>query len=617
METSLLRVFLQSLCHGTPWNYAVFWKLQKGHDMVLTWEDGYCDMQLFSFGKGIIGEVASSGMPLWLFSDHILPDGYSSSLITQCPDEWLPQFAAGIKTILLIPSIPDGVLQLGSLETVVEDVELVAIVKDMLAAHQELAKNPSPFMLSEETHHLPMISCHVENVMKSNTSMGSSIIENPGIIDYVVSKEDLPSIANHRFRSKKNTLNIGDAEDLIHLNLFEQKNNMRKSPNMNKIDAVTVYGENSSNIIQYYLGGSEPYPIDDYTMSIDQMTDSMLSCPKYSELQEALGLHITGHGQSKLDPGRIETDSFDCTGNFSYNRVTPSSDPNEHFIEGGDNGRNLLKAAGIDMAFNSKKRKHLADSTDHIGYKNSRLTLEDSIPLSSFTSASLDQENWTNSLLSPASCMTTEDHQQDKECNFVYHEKELKPPRSKKRRAGPALSHKSRPRDRQLLQDRLRELRELVPDGKNCSIDGLLDKTAKHLVFLKGVSDRSNKLREQSVEEVLAEGSRTGLESNQNGMSWAIEVGGEKNICPIIVKDLKIPRHMLIQIFCDDFVRFLEITEVIHQLELTVLRGVLDQQSDSKLANFIVEVPEKLHRLDIFWPLMQLVQSSVPAQEKN
>lgn len=36
--------------------------------------------------------------------------------------------------------------------------------------------------------------------------------------------------------------------------------------------------------------------------------------------------------------------------------------------------------------------------------------------------------------------------------------------------------------------------------------------------------------------------------SHQNGTSWAVEFGSEQQLCPIIVKDLDHPGHMLIEV---------------------------------------------------------------------
>lgn len=39
--------------------------------------------------------------------------------------------------------------------------------------------------------------------------------------------------------------------------------------------------------------------------------------------------------------------------------------------------------------------------------------------------------------------------------------------------------------------------------------------------------------------------------SNQDGTSWAVDVGSEQHFCPIIVKDLDHPGHMIIQVCLD------------------------------------------------------------------
>ncbi|KAF5958598.1 hypothetical protein HYC85_005823 [Camellia sinensis] len=51
-----------------------------------------------------------------------------------------------------------------------------------------------------------------------------------------------------------------------------------------------------------------------------------------------------------------------------------------------------------------------------------------------------------------------------------------------------------RPRDRQLIQDRIKELRDLVPNGSKCSIDSLLERTIKHMLFMQSITKHAEKL---------------------------------------------------------------------------------------------------------------------------
>ncbi|KAF9616000.1 hypothetical protein IFM89_027939 [Coptis chinensis] len=78
-----------------------------------------------------------------------------------------------------------------------------------------------------------------------------------------------------------------------------------------------------------------------------------------------------------------------------------------------------------------------------------------------------------------------------------------------------------------------------------CSIDSLLDQTIKHMMFLRSVTNRNG--------EVKAAVDKKNLElfedqGKENGASWAIEMGSQLEVCPIVVKDLEQPGHMLIEI---------------------------------------------------------------------
>ncbi|XP_077226224.1 uncharacterized protein LOC143859391 [Tasmannia lanceolata] len=58
--------------------------------------------------------------------------------------------------------------------------------------------------------------------------------------------------------------------------------------------------------------------------------------------------------------------------------------------------------------------------------------------------------------------------------------------------AGTGDTQRQRPRDRQMIQDRVKELREMVPSGAKCSIDALLDRTVKHMLFLQSVMNQAS-----------------------------------------------------------------------------------------------------------------------------
>eukprot|EP00267_Zea_mays_P048600 XP_020401184.1 transcription factor LHW isoform X2 [Zea mays] len=70
--------------------------------------------------------------------------------------------------------------------------------------------------------------------------------------------------------------------------------------------------------------------------------------------------------------------------------------------------------------------------------------------------------------------------------------------KASRKRSRPGENPKPRPKDRQLIQDRIKELRELVPNGAKCSIDALLEKTIKHMVFLQSVTKHADNLKDSN-----------------------------------------------------------------------------------------------------------------------
>ncbi|KAJ0054427.1 hypothetical protein Pint_01749 [Pistacia integerrima] len=270
------------------------------------------------------------------------------------------------------------------------------------------------------------------------------------------------------------------------------------------------------------------------------------------------------------------------------------------------------------------------------------------------------------------------------------------PAKNNKKRARPGENCRPRPRDRQLIQDRIKELRELVPNGskdffswttigkgevKNglyhllnidvspstlvttlshfstfqnsatasvlhtenvtdlwhcrlghlsfpvlnlitdpiCSIDSLLERTIKHMLFLQSITklaDRLSKCAESkeehikisSVSEVCStvvlrvdilllflrmQQKATGIQDSSNyeqGSSWAVEVGSYLKVCSIVVENLNKNGQMVVEMLCEECSHFLEIAEVIRSLGLTILKGVTEAHGDKTWICFVVEV---------------------------
>lgn len=181
-----------------------------------------------------------------------------------------------------------------------------------------------------------------------------------------------------------------------------------------------------------------------------------------------------------------------------------------------------------------------------------------------------------------------------------------------RKRLKPGENPRPRPKDRQMIQDRMKELREIVPNGAKCSIDALLERTIKHMLFLQSVTKHANKLKQMVESKMINEDGGLFLKNNyEGGATWAFEVGTQSMLCPIIVEDLNPPRELLIEMLCEEGGFFLEIADIIRGLGLTILRGVLETRNDKIWARFAVEANRDVTRMEIFIPLVHMLERIV------
>ncbi|AQK39367.1 Putative HLH DNA-binding domain superfamily protein [Zea mays] len=182
--------------------------------------------------------------------------------------------------------------------------------------------------------------------------------------------------------------------------------------------------------------------------------------------------------------------------------------------------------------------------------------------------------------------------------------------KASRKRSRPGENPKPRPKDRQLIQDRIKELRELVPNGAKCSIDALLEKTIKHMVFLQSVTKHADNLKDSNESKILGGENGPLKDYFEGGATWAFDVGSQSMTCPIIVEDLDRPRQMLVEMLCEDRGIFLEIADFIKGLGLTILRGVMEARKNKIWARFTVEANRDVTRMEIFLSLMRLLEPS-------
>ncbi|XP_022752408.1 uncharacterized protein LOC111301185 [Durio zibethinus] len=194
MLNCLLQHTLRSLCSysdsstSTKWVYAVFWRIlprnypppkwdyggsaldrSKGNirNWILVWEDGFCDFheceragsgyvkgrfgadiffkmshEVYNYGEGLIGKIAADNSHKWVYketpndNDPSFISSWNMSIEPQ-PRAWEFQFNSGIQTIAII-SVTEGIIQLGSLDKIAEDLNLVISIQRKFSYLQSL-----------------------------------------------------------------------------------------------------------------------------------------------------------------------------------------------------------------------------------------------------------------------------------------------------------------------------------------------------------------------------------------------------------------------------------------------------------------------------------------------
>ncbi|RVX18383.1 Protein RICE SALT sensitive 3 [Vitis vinifera] len=229
----LLQHTLRSLCihEDSLWVYAVFWRIlprnypppnwdfqgafdrSRGNrrNWILVWEDGFCNFiastteinpgagssvhrnsevrllelqpelffkmshEIYKYGEDLIGKVAADHSHKWIYKEHSDPENNLFSawqnlgdLYLQHPRTWRAQFQSGIKTIALI-AVKEGVLQLGSVKKVTEDLNYVTILQKKFTHLLSIPGFLLPHPASWSSSSIPSkINCGSDNIV-SNT----------------------------------------------------------------------------------------------------------------------------------------------------------------------------------------------------------------------------------------------------------------------------------------------------------------------------------------------------------------------------------------------------------------------------------------------------------------
>ncbi|RZB48229.1 Transcription factor EMB1444 isoform B [Glycine soja] len=686
MGTNLHQV-LGSLCLNTHWNYAIFWKLKHRARMILTWEDAYynnpddfdssenkhCQKTLeqigcgkfshsalglavakmsyhaYSLGEGIVGQVAVTGKHRWICADNQVA---SSGLSFEFADGWQSQFSAGIRTIAVVAVVPLGVVQLGSLNKVIEDMGFVTHIRNLFLSTQNYSiqcpsqiqgslKSSSQLDKSKENFSSDIMRTCFYDTQKSMKSETADVLmplqcsgtgrncTPPSACEKMsdnVAKQEGPELYNDEssilLQSISNMMNVdcqefeemkplygtkyeGGSSGCKDMRLESEKNvssflNDFVTDNASFNDVIcpsekvrvdsacfpsvfldTVVCEsdklhyadinqkgavnfaqpseaNSQQHIEKSKFHTEPCykDIPDFqTEPCYKDASHILKFPAGCELHEALGPAFLKGGKCLDWPAQInqEMKSVEMSDEISTSQLTSESCP-EHLLEAMlANFSHSNNDVNSELSFCKSKQSAIVSAKNHEASIHNVHTINSEGY--SIDQLSLVREDKHHSLSSSSGICGV---MSSKGISSTFHssnsgqlERSSEPSKNSKKRARPGESCRPRPRDRQLIQDRIKELRELVPNGAKCSIDSLLERTIKHMLFLQSITKHADKLTDFSDTKSKLhhkEADILGSSSYEQGSSWAMEVGGHLKVHSILVENLSKNGQMLVEV---------------------------------------------------------------------
>jgi hypothetical protein len=465
-------------------------------------------------------------------------------------EDWKLHFAAGIKKVLVVPVLPYGVLQLGSLDTNFESPALAPLIRDLFntlynasVSHGSLAtgsgySNTLRQLTPTLSINPPDVLPHdLIDVMESSAQLWTADPPN-GPLDYEkFNGFPLTNIA-HGYQERTHGCTIVPNNDVmisnssIHSEFHKDLEAMPREENellmwhsmFKQQDTRHTLCELNGNSADFFL----QFETNNYAelLSLDTIADQI------------------GHASKS-----VFSQITDSTGEFSQITDSPFS------------WRTWFK-------------------------KEHAVTLDESSVLSPTTSMheGVMSSSMTNTLPLEIDKNITEE--------FIGHTVQDIPRVTSaeiKRRCRHELQ-RSRPRDRQLIQDRMKELRELIPNTSKCSIDALLDKTVTYMQFLQSVSEKAEKIHNTFEGEESHDKIKNQLES-----------------FPLRAEELDRPGHLLIEMLCEDNELFLHMAHVLKGLEVNILKGVLEHRSDKLWARFVIEAYDGFNQMQILCPLMHLL----------
>ncbi|KAD3641417.1 hypothetical protein R6Q59_003998 [Mikania micrantha] len=615
-KDSAVNVMIKNLCRCYGWSYGVFWSFDQPNSILLTMQDAHFEdeiqgliddllLQSPMLGGGLIGQAAFTKKHLWMSSEDSYIGNHSSGSIwdmIQDDSKFYGQFSLGIKTIAAIPLVPLGVLQFGSTNKIVENTDFINQTKSMF---NDIVNGDSPIVSSSSP----------------NGSFGSLIPSQ----DSYFGSNDHYSINQTSIGLPPQSFFSGSQSQSMFLDNNQSTSNLQpntgsslisyKEPHQNMFDLQNDFGimdeffqTGDFNVSQWYPQS----PIQSNVTFNDQL--SFCFNEKVNPLTIS-GIDVDLFGNTG-DLGDIVTPAMNdnCLEFDSFNLGTIPVSKSTKSIENDSSTlapkKGLFSNLGIKELFEGISGTSTSCIEDQMSSGSKRRKTENSLwemgplqpavkNLGEKSEPTFISKSWLN-----------DGYSMDGSSTILQTKKQAEPAKPAKKKAKPGT--RPRPKDRQMILDRMAELRELIPNGEKMSIDCLLHRTIKHMLFLQSVTKHADRIKQ--VDEPKYNGvvhNNYSNDPNNSGVTWACELGNQTMICPLVVEDLSTPGQMFIEMICEEHGFFLEIVDIIRGFGLTILKGVMEARDEKIWARFIVEAEAKRHvtRHELFAALVQLLQS--------
>ncbi|CAN7018160.1 unnamed protein product [Brassica oleracea var. botrytis] len=585
----LLREALSSICVNNQWSYAVFWKIGCQNSSLLIWEECYNEtasnenVQLLTnrmmlnnriilVGEGLVGRAAFTGHHQWLLANSFNRDVHPPEVI----NEMLLQFSAGIQTVAVFPVVPHGVVQLGSSLPIMENLGFVNDVKGLIL---QLGCVPGALLSENYTTYEPaadFIGVPVSGLMPSQ---GHKILQS-SVFVAETSKPHFNSTGSSDHRNDE-PFSYVDEQNITGYLAAEEAAVVPVPPPSNP-DAWL--NQNFSCM---------------YNVDASEQQDS--GSKRSDDLFDMLGLD-----DNKKNKGGCENNSWgvsEMRRELSDFRIIQDSEFG-YELSGADH---LLDAV-VSGACSSTKQ--ISDETSESCKTSSVTTPSHSSPQGLYEKKQGTHHVGTSSVYgSQISSWVEQAHSlKREESPRMMNKNETTKPAINRKRLKPGENPRPRPKDRQMIQDRVKELREIIPNGAKCSIDALLERTIKHMLFLQNVSKHADKVKHTGESKIMKE---EGAFEGGGGATWAFEVGSKSLRCPIVVEDLNPPRIFQVEMLCEQRGFFLEIADWIRSLGMTILKGVIETRINKIWARFTVEASRDVTRMEIFMQLVNILEQTM------